>query len=86
MGLIVLWVLGHIAVRSVMGVAAHGRAGTDMTQNLEEVVMERTNTDNKIAVVEVNGIISSEERVLQSAWTSRPTSKSNSRRRPATST
>ncbi|HXR05894.1 MAG TPA: signal peptide peptidase SppA [Candidatus Acidoferrum sp.] len=61
MGLIVLWVLGRIAVHSVLGVASHGRGGTDLTQNLEEVVIERTNTDNKIAVVEVNGIISTGE-------------------------
>jgi protease-4 len=36
-------------------------AGAERDRGLEEVVVEHTNSDNKIAVVEVDGIISSEE-------------------------
>jgi len=61
MGLIVLWVLGRVMIHGMLGAASHGRAGADVMQNLEEVALERTNTDNKIAVVEVTGIISGGE-------------------------
>lgn len=37
------------------------RETTDRARSLEEVVIEQTNSDNKIAVIKVNGIISSEE-------------------------
>ncbi len=61
MGLIVLWGLGHVLIQGVVGAASHARAGADLVQNLEEVVLEHTNTDNKIAVVEVTGIITGGE-------------------------
>jgi len=61
MGLIVLWVLGRVMIHGVLGAASHARVGADVMQNLEEVALERTNTDNKIAVVEVTGIISGGE-------------------------
>lgn len=56
MGFIVLWGLGHLMIHSVVSVASHSHAA-DLSRNLEEVVLEHTNTDAKIAVVEVNGII-----------------------------
>jgi protease-4 len=44
------------------GVFPHPRVMTDRNQNLEEVVVSATNnTDNKIALIEVDGIISSGE-------------------------
>jgi protease-4 len=44
------------------GVFPHPRAMTDRNQNLEEVVLSSTNnSDNKIAVIDVDGIISSGE-------------------------
>src|ERR1017187_3734788 len=58
MALIVLWVLGRVAIHGVASVASHGRGGADLILNLEEVVLEHTNADNKIAVVEVSGVIS----------------------------
>jgi protease-4 len=61
LGLIAVWIVGRVVIHSVAGVAAHAYGGADVLQNLEEVVIERTNTDNKIAVVEVSGIISSGE-------------------------
>jgi protease-4 len=61
MGLIVLWVLGGVMVRGVASVASHSRATADLGRNLEEVLLEHTNTPNKIAVVEVTGIITSGE-------------------------
>src|ERR1039458_7235935 len=61
LGLIAVWIVGRVVLHSVAGVATHAYGGADLLQNLEEVVIERTNTDNKIAVVEVNGIISSGE-------------------------
>ena len=61
-GLIVVCVLGRIAVRGALSVASHGRGAADLSRNLEEVVLEHTNgTDNKIAVVEITGIIESGE-------------------------
>jgi protease-4 len=42
-------------------VMPHARASTDRGHNLEEVVTQHTNSDNKIAVVDVDGIISGGE-------------------------
>jgi len=61
MGLIVLWGLGRVMVHSVVSVASHGRATADVSRNLEEAVLEHAGTDNKIAVVEVAGIITGGE-------------------------
>jgi protease-4 len=41
------------------GVMASNRLTSDRSRALEEVVLQRTNSDNKIAVVEVDGVISS---------------------------
>ena len=61
-GLIVLWGLGRVLFHSVVTVASHSRATADLNRDLEEVVLEHTNsTDNKIAVVEVTGVISGGE-------------------------
>jgi protease-4 len=43
------------------GVMPRSHTAIERTRGLEEVVTEHTNSDNKIAVVEVEGIISSEE-------------------------
>jgi len=43
------------------GVVPRGRSVTDRTRNLEEVTVSSTNSDNKIALIEVDGIISSGE-------------------------
>jgi protease-4 len=43
------------------GVFPHPRAMTDRNQNLEEIMVSATNSDNKIALIEVDGIISSGE-------------------------
>ena len=48
-------------VHSVVNVASHSHPTADLGRNLEEVVLEHTNTDDKIAVVEVTGIISGGE-------------------------
>jgi protease IV len=48
-------------------VAPRGRVLTDRTRNLEEVVLEQTNGDNKIAVISVDGIITSREDVDRSS-------------------
>ncbi len=48
-------------VHGVVSVAAHSHATADPGRNLEEVVLEHTNTDDKIAVVEVNGVIAEGE-------------------------
>jgi protease-4 len=42
-------------------VIPRGRAMTDRTRTLEEVVLRQTNSDNKIAVVDVDGVITSGE-------------------------
>jgi protease-4 len=42
-------------------VLPRGRTTADRGRNLEEVAISSTNSDNKIAVIEVDGIISSEE-------------------------
>jgi protease IV len=41
------------------GVIPRPRAGTERNRGLEEIVTERTNSDNKIAVIEVDGVITS---------------------------
>ena len=41
------------------GVIAGGRMTTDRSRALEEVILQRTNSDNKIAIIEVEGVISS---------------------------
>jgi protease-4 len=43
------------------GVFPHPRAMTDRNQNLEEIMVSATNSDNKIALIDVDGIISSGE-------------------------
>jgi protease-4 len=60
LGLFVLSLLGHFAGLTRV-VIPHSRGGTDRSRNLEEVVIEATNSDQKIAVIEVDGIISSGE-------------------------
>jgi protease-4 len=42
-------------------VIPHSRATMDRVRNLEEVTLSSTNSDNKIAVIEVDGVISSGE-------------------------
>jgi protease IV len=42
-------------------VVSRGRNMTDRSRNLEEVVVEQTNGDNKIAVISVDGIITSQD-------------------------
>jgi protease-4 len=61
MGLIVLLCLGRMMLHGVVSVASHSRGSADPGRNLEEFVLEHTNTDNKIAVVEINGVIESGE-------------------------
>jgi protease IV len=46
------------ATRNVL---PHSRTSVDRSRNLEEVAISSTNSDNKIAVIEVDGIISSGE-------------------------
>jgi protease-4 len=60
-GLIALWCLGRVMIHGVAGVASHSRGAAEPGKNLEEVVLERANSENKIAVVEVNGVISGDE-------------------------
>jgi protease-4 len=43
------------------GVLPRGRAAMDRSHNLEEVTLATTNSDNKIAVIDVDGVISSGE-------------------------
>jgi len=43
------------------GVIPHSRASADRARALEEFVLEHTNSDNKIAVIEVQGVISGGE-------------------------
>src|SRR5580658_582054 len=43
------------------GVLPRGRGAVDRSRNLEEVAISSTNSDNKIAVIEVDGIIASGE-------------------------
>lgn len=40
-------------------IISHARAGADRSRSLEEVTLEETNSDNKIAVIPVNGVITS---------------------------
>ncbi len=61
LGLIAVWFVGRVVIHGMAGMASHAYSGADAPQNLEEVVIEQTNTDNKIAVVQVNGIIGSGE-------------------------
>jgi protease-4 len=60
LGLFLLSLLGHFAGLTRV-VIPRSRSGTDRSRNLEEVVIEPTNSDQKIAVIEVEGIISSGE-------------------------
>jgi protease-4 len=60
LGLFVLSLLAHFAGFSRL-VIPRSRGATDRSRNLEEVVVEATNSDHKIAVVEVDGIIASGE-------------------------
>ena len=60
-GLIVLWGFGRILLHGMVNVASHSHATADLSRNLEEVVLEHTNSENKIALVEVTGIISGDE-------------------------
>ena len=60
LGLFVLSLLVNFAGFS-RGVLPRGRAAADRNRNLEEVVITSTNSDNKIVVIEVDGIISSGE-------------------------
>ena len=61
MGLIVLWVLSRVMVHGVAGIATRGHTTAYLNRNLEEVVLEHTNSANKIAVVEISGVISGGE-------------------------
>jgi protease-4 len=56
-GLIILWFLSHVMVRGVVRTASRGHLTADLSRNLEEVILERNNSDNKIAVVEITGVI-----------------------------
>jgi len=58
LGLLVLSVISRMLSFS-HAMTAHGRAMTDHTRNLEEFILEQTNSDNKIAVVTVDGVITS---------------------------
>jgi protease IV len=58
--LFVLSLLGNLAGFS-RGVIPRSRAMTDRNQSLEEVTVSTTNSDNKIALIEVDGIITSSE-------------------------
>ncbi len=59
-GLFVLSLLMNFTGLS-RGVLPHGRAMTDRNRNLEEVAVSWTNSNNKIALIEVDGIITSGE-------------------------
>jgi protease-4 len=61
MGLIVLWVLGRVMVHGVAGIATRGHTTAYLNRNLEEVVLDHTNSANKIAVVEISGVIAGGE-------------------------
>jgi protease-4 len=61
LALILVWGLGHFLLRGVAGVGARGHGAAYAEHNLEEVVLEHTNTDDKIAVVEVSGVITGGE-------------------------
>ena len=60
---IVLFVMSMFwnVVGSARSVATLGRSSSSRSRNLEEVTIERTNVDEKIAVITVDGIISSGE-------------------------
>ncbi len=58
--LFVLSLLTNLAGVS-RSVLPRSRATVDRTRNLEEVTLASTNSDNKIAIIEVNGVISGEE-------------------------
>jgi protease-4 len=60
LGLFLLSLLIHFAGLSRV-VIPHSRGVTDRSRNLEEVVIQATNSDYKIALIEVDGIISSTE-------------------------
>jgi protease-4 len=60
LGLFVLSLLLNFAGVS-RGVIPRGRASMDRSRNLEEVILSSTNSDNKIAVIDVDGIITSGE-------------------------
>jgi len=66
LAIVLLLVVGLIFVSRLLHFSTavavtRGRAMTDRVRSLEEVVVEQTNSDNKIAVVTVDGIISSRE-------------------------
>ena len=61
LGLIVLWGVGHFMLRSVVTLGSRGHSTAYAEHELEEVVLEHTNSDYKIAVVEVTGVISGGE-------------------------
>ncbi|MGA2174149.1 MAG: signal peptide peptidase SppA [Verrucomicrobiota bacterium] len=60
---IVLFVLSLLsnALSFSHGLFSHSRVVSDRSRALEEIVLERTNSNNKIAVIEVEGVISSGE-------------------------
>jgi protease IV len=58
--LFALSLFGHLLNFS-HGVIPRGRTAAERSRALEELVLERTNSDNKIAVIEVQGVISSGE-------------------------
>jgi protease-4 len=59
--LLVLSLLVNFAGFSHTVIIPHSRMTTDRARNLEEVTISSTNSDNKIAVIDVDGIISSGE-------------------------
>jgi len=57
LALLAVWGIGHFLLRGVASVGVRSRGAASAERSLEEVVIEHTNTDAKIAVVEVNGVI-----------------------------
>ena len=58
LGLIVVWLVGGAILRNVVHAASRSHSGVELSHNLEEVTIEHAAaTDNKIAVVEITGVI-----------------------------
>lgn len=60
LALLVISVFGHLISFS-RAITPHSHTGTDKDRSLDEVVIQSTNSENKIAVINVDGIITSRD-------------------------